>query len=141
MADFKKWVKRRLKIEAGYQCWVNDNGNYTGGEKGKGKLIGTNRGITAPELCAYLGREATVDDMKALTVEVAELIYKHNYWDPMRGDEFEFYEPAETTADQCVNMGVRQGITNIQRSANIKATGVMDNYTMNVLNNKIAAPL
>lgn len=63
-----------------------DAGNWTGGVVGVGKLIGTYRDISAVALSSYLGREATVEDLRALTEASATKIIK-SWWDAMRMGE------------------------------------------------------
>jgi lysozyme family protein len=43
-------------------------------------------GVTHTTLSTWLGRVATVADMKALTAEEAASIYEANYWHPINGD-------------------------------------------------------
>jgi lysozyme family protein len=47
----------------------------------------TNHGITIGTLSAYLGRKASIADVRALSVQTAVLIYVKNYWAPVGGDE------------------------------------------------------
>jgi lysozyme family protein len=99
MADFYKFISKVSTFEGGYQCFVDDNGNYTGGVKGKGNLVGTNHGIAAPTLSAWLGRTATVSDMKNLSLETAQLIFKKFFWDKIHADEIKFQGIAEFIFD------------------------------------------
>ena len=71
-----KLIKSVFKAEGGYSDDPKDTGNYY-----NDKFIGTNHGISAPILAEYLKREPTVEDMKALTTEQANEIYKVNYYD------------------------------------------------------------
>jgi len=47
----------------------------------------TNRGITQATLGRYLGRAATIDEVKALTKESVKPIYRRYFWDALRCDE------------------------------------------------------
>ena len=60
--------------EAGYTNNTKDTGNWY-----KGKLIGTNHGISAPVLAAHLGRAPTVKEMKNLPKKTADKIIWKNY--------------------------------------------------------------
>lgn len=64
-----------LKHEGGYVDHPKDPGGAT------------NRGVTLATLSAWLGRQATKAEVKALTVEAVTPIYRKNYWDAVRGDE------------------------------------------------------
>lgn len=44
-------------------------------------------GVTHATLCDWLGRPATLADMRALTAEDAAPIYRARYWSPIRGDD------------------------------------------------------
>lgn len=144
MADFHTAHKITAKNEGGYTGNPDDNGNWTGGKKGAGKLIGTNWGISAPVLVetigrldsSKLGRIPTVEDMKNLSRETAEAIYKLRYWDKIKGDQIISQAVANSIYDSAVNMGVGTAIKLAQRAAGIAETGVMDTATLNKLNNK-----
>lgn len=123
MADFEIAYKRTARSEGGYQCYEDDNGNWTGGKKGVGILIGTNLGITAPELGAYLKRTPTVADMKNLSKDVAKKIFKINYWDSVKGDTIPDQDIANAMFDMAVNAG--SGTSRIL--ANRAMTGLTEN--------------
>jgi lysozyme family protein len=114
------YVKR---IEGGYSDDKRDLGNYICEINGKGywakkrkdgsiycesgslKFVGTNYGISAPVLSAYLGRSATVADMKGLSYNTALAIYKKLYWDKMQGDKINNQSLATMLYDGMVNQG------------------------------------
>src|SRR6476469_5961236 len=93
------------QFEGGFQADRNDNGNWTSGRKGRGRLVGTNFGISAPLLANYLGHVPTMADMKNLTYEVAQNIYRKLYWAEIKGDEIKDPETAAQIYDSAVNMG------------------------------------
>lgn len=136
MADFFKAHIKTASNEGGYTDNPDDNGNWTGGKKGIGQLIGTNYGISAPVLKGYLKREPTVADMKSISQDAVHAIYKRGYWNTMRGDEILNQQEAESIYDACVNMGCGQAIKLAQHALGIEATGKMDDTTLNALNNK-----
>jgi lysozyme family protein len=134
MADFKVAASRTNRFEGGYQCYPDDNGNWTGGKKGLGFLIGTNRGITAPELMQFIGRLPSVNDMKNLTHADALLIYKKKFWDKIKGDEINSQELANQIYDMSVNAGVSAGIKLAQRIVGLPDNGKMNLELLNKLN-------
>lgn len=75
-----------LHYEGGYQARPDDRGNWF-----DGRLIGTNRGISAPTLAAWLGQDRaeslTAEDMRSLPETEARAIYAAHYWNPIRGDD------------------------------------------------------
>lgn len=135
MADFKIAYERTAKFEGGYQCDPDDNGNWAGGHKGIGELIGTNYGITAPELAAYLGRKITVSDMRNMSREIAAIIFKKNYWDPLRGDEITSQDIANELFDSAVNMGAGTAIMLAKRAQGLPVNTNMNDDLLNKLNN------
>src|ERR1700691_2134484 len=87
MSEFTAAMAFTVPSEGVYQCIHGDPGNWTSGRVGVGALIGTNRGVSAPVLAAWLGREPTVSDMKSLTATMQQAIFAAGYWNPIRGDE------------------------------------------------------
>ncbi len=134
MAKFE--IAHRLTgiSEGGYTGDEDDNGNWTGGKKNVGNLIGTKYGISAPVLMAHLGRVPTVLEMKNLSKYVAYIIYKKKYWDPIRGDEIHNQEIANQIYDMGVNAGVGTSIKMAKRSRNIVESTKMDDAFLSTLN-------
>jgi lysozyme family protein len=69
--------------EGGFQRITSDGGNWTGGRPGRGQLIGTNIGISAPTLADWLGRIPTVAEMEELSPETAAAIYERDFATPL----------------------------------------------------------
>ena len=136
MADFKIAFNRRLPIEGPWAIDKTDDGCWTGGKQGVGDCIGCTWGITAEELSTYLGKTATMEDMKNLIPEVAAIIEKPKYWAGFRGDEIIDQGIANDLYDSCFNQGEGTGIREIQQAAGLPVTGKMDDNTLNHLNNK-----
>lgn len=137
MADFLTAYKRTLKSEGKYSNISSDRGNWTGGAIGSGHLIGTMYGISAPRLMKYLGRLPTVAEMQNLKLETAQLIYKHDYWDKIRGDEILIQEIANPLFDQSILAGPEEAIKEEQRATGLEDTGIMDNILLDKLNNRV----
>lgn len=135
MAKFEIAHKKTSINEGGYTSVREDSGNWTGGVVGVGKLIGTNFGISAPVLCEFLRKTATIEDMKNITKDTVEIIYRKNYWNKIHGDELTNQEIANSLYDSAVNMGVGQAIKLAQKALNIPVTGKIDSYMINLLNN------
>jgi lysozyme family protein len=101
MATFEKSQKIVGINEGGYQNDPEDDGNWY-----MGNLIGTNWGISAPTLGAFLGRVPTVGEMKNLMQSTAELILKQNYWTKNNFDKLKNQSVATMLYDGAVNHGV-----------------------------------
>lgn len=96
MADPKIAIDLTLKNEGGFQCLENDRGNWTGGEVGGGKLVGTKYGISAFEFPDL--------DIPNLTIEQAIQIYEKKYWAPLYSQITE-----QAVANKLFDAGVFQG--------------------------------
>jgi lysozyme family protein len=140
MASFNIFTPILLAVEGGYTNHPNDNGNWTGGKKGAGQLVGTNHGISAAVLGAWLKRTATVADMKALTKATALQIYRKNYWDAMRASEIVSQSVANLFVDFGVNSGPSVAVREMQEVLNdvfgksLKEDGEIGPKTLQAIN-------
>lgn len=119
MADFKPIVEKTFKFEGGFQNSASDSANYC-----KGTLIGTNRGISAIGYAGYLGRCPTVAEIKAITPEIAENVYKKNYWNPVQGDTIKSQSVAHIMFDSHIASG-GEGIKRIKNAINAVAKKIV----------------
>ena len=115
MAQFDPIFKLTLNHEGGFQQLANDSANYV-----NGKLIGTNRGISAVGYYDFYKKVPTVQDMKNLTVEQAKAIYKKNYWDKINGDKIQNQSVAELMFQYIIGSGASQ-LSDLKAIANIIA--------------------
>ena len=115
MADFKKIFAQTLNFEGGYQNYANDSANYNS----KKELVGTNHGISAIALEEYwrqtgVNKIPTVADMKAVTKDLSEKVYKKLFWDKIKGDLIKSYSVAWIIFDSYIASGnlkrVKRGI-------------------------------
>lgn len=147
MADFTK-AYNRTGINEG--LWSNVIGD-AGGETWKGIARNLHPNWEAWTLIDFIKsglifpEKPTKKDIdklnKALLAnEKLELsvrkFYKNEFWDKTRGDEILIQLIAESIYDSSVNMGYKQAIKLAQRSAALKESGIMDDITLNKLNNK-----
>jgi lysozyme family protein len=126
MSGFDVCLAFTLREEGGYQCVPGDGGNWSGGGREEGQLIGTCHGISAPTLAAWLGPEhaasLTPDYMQALPVSVAGSILGAQYWLPCGGPNL----PRGVDLmvfDHAVNAGVRASVLLLQRAVDVAADG------------------
>lgn len=134
MADFITAYNNTAPNEGAYSNDPEDNGNWTGGLKNEGLLIGSNKGISAPVLSRFLKRVATVPDMKNISTDTAQTIYKNNYWDVLRGDQWNDQEKINHVYDTAINVGCIPAIKMWQMALGLPATGKMDDTTLNRTN-------
>lgn len=117
MSAFKACLAEVLTVEKGFV----DNPLDRGGP--------TNLGVTIRTLSAYLGRPATVDEIKALTPATVEPIYRKLYWDIAKLDEF----PDALSAvlfNQVVLRGDRNAIAALQTALKVKSDGIVGPNTI-----------
>ena len=109
----------------------DDSCNWTGGEVGRGMLLGTKFGIAAPTLVDYYSKEGlgtpSQQDMIDLTYDTALEIYKKDYWDAQELSNFKSQSLANVLYDGCVNQGPGATLTILKKSLdeiNIDSTNV-----------------
>lgn len=93
----------------------------------------TNMGITLARLSQERGYPCTIQDLKNLTREEANRIYKEGYWDPIRADEL----PAGldyAVYDFYVNSG-SWAIKILQRVLRVKEDGIVGSLTLKAVEN------
>lgn len=111
--------------EGGYTNNRDDPGNWTGGKVGVGQLKGTKYGIAAntyPHL-----------DIKNLTLDRAQEIYRADYWNPIKAD----FLPAGVrfdVFDAAVNSGVKRASVWLQEAVKAVPDGVIGPKTLAMAN-------
>lgn len=98
-----------------------DPGNWTGGAIGKGELKGTRFGISA-------SRYPTLN-IAAVTVTDARGLYKRDFWDAARCDEFP-EALAFCVFDSAVNQGPTTAVKILQRSLGVTDDGIVGAHTL-----------
>lgn len=119
--NFIKAVNLVLAAEGGYSDDPDDPGNWTGGKKGEGDLVGTKYGISAAQY-------PTVD-IKGLRATDAQDIYWRDYWKPNGCDEMPL-QVAVAFFDSLVNQGQERATIALQRALNVKADGILGPITL-----------
>lgn len=80
-SNFERAMTIVFGKEGGFSRDPDDPGNWTGGKKGVGKLLGTNMGIAA--------NTYPNEDIAHMTRERAHFLYKRDYWDKAGCDAHE----------------------------------------------------
>jgi len=125
--DFDTAFERLIQPghEGGFQANPKDKGNWTGGQIGSGRLVGTKYGISA---ASYPG-----EDIEHLTPERARELYRRDFWGPAGCDivpdvlRFPLFSVAVHTS------APRRPVTAIkmlQRAAGVKDDGVIGRDTI-----------
>ncbi len=136
MANFTTAQNKVKRLEGGYSEDPRDPGNWTGGRVNTGVLIGTNHGISAPVLAAYLGHTPTAWDMKNLAYDTSLSIYKKDYWDKIGGDKLKDQSVAELIYDMAVNqgLGATQKIVSDSLGTRVTVPFIKDTEKINAAN-------
>jgi lysozyme family protein len=101
-----------LKHEGGFVDHPRDPGGMT------------NLGVTRKNWEAYLNRDVTEAEMRALTPEIVKPFYKKNYWDKIKGDDLP--SGVDYAAyDLAVNSGTGRAAKYLQQIAGVTADGVI----------------
>jgi lysozyme family protein len=111
MAEIKTALVKLFGVEGGFQRLHDDNGNWTGGKVGVGRLVGTKYGISAASYPAL--------DIPNITLDHAAYIYDRDFWSPLRLSEVTSQAIAEEICDTAVNCGVVTAAVIVQESVNL----------------------
>lgn len=74
-------------------------------------------------------RAYPLEDIPAMTLERAHYLYRHDYWDRIRGDELP-YGIALALFDFAVNSGVHEAVLGLQRAVGAVTDGVIGPKTL-----------
>jgi lysozyme family protein len=130
MASFDLFLPILLRFEGGF---VEDPTD-PGGETNKGVTMATFRQCSND----LLGIDPTSENLKALTVAQAGIIYRSLYWNKMGGDAFQLQDLANIVCDFYVNAGTHATIL-LQRilngmGAHVSEDGVLGPASLQALN-------
>jgi len=115
--NFPAALKRTLKYEGGYSNNPADPGGPT------------MKGVTLNRYSAFLGRQATVDELKAIPESHLLAIYSSGYWDLCKCDSL----PPGLDAcvfDWAVNSGPGKAVKALQRLSGATPDGVVGPKTL-----------
>lgn len=97
-ADVQKSLVVVFGHEGGLQCEATDPGNWTSGRVGMGRHGCTKYGIAT--------NTYPMEDIRHLTLQRAALLYKRDFWSPLRLSELKSQGIATEIFDTAVNCGV-----------------------------------
>jgi lysozyme family protein len=117
LSDWQKSFELMLKSEGGYVNNPADPGGMT------------NLGVTKATWENWVGRESDEAEMRGLTPEKVEPLYKKKYWDAVRGDEL---PPGISYLcfDFAVNAGAGRSIKTLQTAVGVTPDGGFGPMTM-----------
>lgn len=123
MADFKTALRTILQYEGGW----SDNPKDRGGATMKGVTLATYR--------QFYGYGKTKEDLRRITDEELEHIYRVGYWDVIKGDYFANQSLATYILDWVVNAGTGK-IRTIQECCGLLPDGKIGPKSLHVFNTK-----
>lgn len=121
MADYRNIIPFIKRWEGGYVNHPNDKGGCT------------NMGVTISTFRQYYGRNKTCEDLRKLTEEQWQYIFKKGFWDRIQGDKIECQSVANMIADYVWASGV-YGIKYVQKLLGVSADGVIGAKTLQAIN-------
>lgn len=124
MADFETAVKIIVKHEGGFVDHPSDPGGAT------------NIGITFNLFKRYaiaLGLPKTLQALEMLTIDQAKFIYREEFWDKMKGDQFKNQQVANIVFDGYVNMGGK-ALKLLQKEVGAWVDGQIGNESLQAIN-------
>ena len=121
MADYRKLKPFILRWEGGY---INDQADL-------GKQ--TNKGVTLSTYRSVFGKNKTVIDLKKITDEQWEFIFKKYYWDKWEADNIKDQNVANILVDWLWCSG-SYGIKIPQRVLGVSADGIVGSKTIAAIN-------
>lgn len=118
MADYKKMIPWILQWEGGYSNDKDDTGGCT------------MKGITIKTFQQYFGKDKTCEDLKKITDEQWEYIFKLGYWDKMKADEIKNQSVAQLIVQFAWGSGTVAATKKIQKLLGVKVDGVIGQITL-----------
>lgn len=94
----------------------------------------TNWGIIQSRYSEYLGRPASVADVKAMTKDTAKAIYKRYYWNTLNLDGVNNMKVATAIFDQGVNRGTGTIARAVQKIVKVTADGEIGPKSLKAIN-------
>ena len=105
-----------------FQMVLKHEGGFVNNPRDPGGM--TNLGVTRTNWEAYLNRDVTEAEMKALTPDAVKPFYKNMYWDKIKGDELP--SGVDYAAyDLAVNSGTGKTAKYLQKIAGVTADGII----------------
>jgi lysozyme family protein len=115
--NWQKSFELMLKSEGGFVNHPSDPGGMT------------NLGVTKATWEGWVGREVDESEMRGLTQEMVEPLYKERYWDAVRGDELPMGLDY-LMFDFAVNAGAGRSIKTLQTAVGVTPDGGFGPITM-----------
>lgn len=129
MATYTDLVPFILKWEGGYAEVKGDRGGAT------------NKGVTLATFRSVYGNDKTKADLKAMTDEQWQHIFKTLFWDKCRADDIADQNIANLLVDWAWNSGATTPIKKLQGILGVTADGIVGKQTLTALNARSPLPV
>jgi lysozyme family protein len=116
--------------DSSFTAVLKHEGGFVNHPKDPGGM--TNLGVTKASWEAFLNRDVTETEMRALTPEIVKPFYKAMYWDKIKGDQL----PAGVdyaVYDLAVNSGVGRAAKMLQQIAGVVVDGALGPKSMEAI--------
>ena len=120
----------RSTFDPALRLLLRHEGGFVNHPKDPGGM--TNLGVTKAVWEAHKGKDASEADMRALTPEAVQPVYKARYWDAIQGDALP-YGLDYCMFDCAVNSGPGRAIKLLQYVLYTKVDGVLGKHTLAAL--------
>ena len=121
MAKYEKLIPTVLKFEGGFANHPSDPGGAT------------NSGVTLSTFRSVYGKDKTVQELKNMTMEQWEYIFKTRFWDRWKADDIDNQAIANLLVDWLWASGV-YGIKYPQEVLGVKTDGIVGLKTLAAIN-------
>lgn len=122
MANYKVIVPFIIKWEGGYVDIKEDRGGVT------------NKGVTMATFCSVYGKSKTKQDLKNITDEQWNYIFKKLFWDKCRCGDIADQSVANIIADYAWMSGVSRAIKDVQKIVGVTPDGICGAQTIGAVN-------
>lgn len=124
MANCKLLIPFILKWEGGFVNNKNDAGGAT------------NKGVTLSTFRQYYGSSKTVDDLKRITDDQWNHIFKTGYWDKCKADQIVNQSVANIIVDWAYMSGASTASKKVQKLLGLKDDGIIGPKTISAINSQ-----
>ena len=121
MAKYEKLIPTVLKFEGGFANHPSDPGGAT------------NSGVTLSTFRSVYGKDKTVQELKNMTMEQWEYIFKTRFWDRWKADDIDNQAIANLLVDWLWASGV-YGLKYPQEVLGVKTDGIVGLKTLAAIN-------
>lgn len=122
MANHKILAPFILSHEGGYINHPNDPGKQT------------MKGVTIATFRSVYGKNKTVNDLKKITTEQWNNVFKKYYWDKCKADLIEDQSIANMLVDFAWNSGVGTAVAILQKIVGVSADGFIGRVSIGAIN-------